>query len=486
MTPGLLDDKGAIMMGKNLATWPPLWQPRVLCDFISPKAAILAAALALSCSAFWPSAAQADDPVKPWVEAQLPRLLNFYQELHQTPELSLQEQQTARKLAAQWREAGFEVTEGVGGHGIVGLLKNGEGKTLMLRCDLDGLPVTEQTGLKYASTATATGEEGTATGVMHACGHDLHMTCSAGVAAFLAAHKDLWRGTVMLIGQPAEERGMGARAMLTAGLFDRFPKPDYAVALHCDSTIPTGRIGYRPGYALANVDSVDITVKGRGGHGAYPHTTIDPVVQAAHLILDLQTIVSREVKPTEPSVITVGSIHAGTKHNVIADHCKLQLTVRSYSDDVRAQLKAAIVRKAKAAAAAFGAPEPTIEFTEGTPAMFNDRELAERVAEVFCKRFGHEQIVSTDPSMGGEDFSEYGRRGVSSFMFWLGTIDAHRLAGYTRVGQAPPSLHSPLFYPDPEPTLRTGVQALAAAALELLPVDKGEKGDKPDKRKAAQ
>ncbi|MFO0896722.1 MAG: amidohydrolase [Pirellulales bacterium] len=425
---------------------------------------------------------RAGDPVKPWVEAQLPRLLEFYKELHQAPELSLREEQTAQRVAAQWRDAGFQVTEHVGGHGIVGLLQNGDGKTLMLRCDLDALPVSEQTGLKYASTATTTGEDGSTTGVMHACGHDVHMTCSVGVAAFLAAHKDLWRGTVMLVGQPAEERGMGARAMLNDGLFDRFPKPDYAVALHCDSTIPSGQIGYRPGYALANVDSVDITVRGRGGHGAYPHTTIDPVVQAAHLILDLQTIVSREVKPTEPSVITVGSIHAGTKHNVIADQCKLQLTVRSYSDDVRAQLKAAIVRKAKAAAAAFAAPEPTIEFTDGTPAMFNDRQLAEHVAEVFCKRFGHEQIVLTDPSMGGEDFSEYGRRGVSSFMYWLGTIDAHRLAGYTRVGQAPPSLHSPLFYPDPEPTLKTGVESLAAAALDLLAV---EKEDKTDKRKAA-
>jgi hippurate hydrolase len=460
------------MMARNLATSPPRWQPRKACRGRTALGCALALAAALSTAR-----ARADDPVKPWVEANLPRLLEFYWELHQAPELSLHEEQTARRLAAQWREAGFEVTERVGGHGIVGLLENGAGKTLMLRCDLDALPVTEQTGLKFASTVTAQGEDGSTTGVMHACGHDVHMTCSAGVAGFLAAHKDRWRGTVMLVGQPAEERGMGARAMLQDGLFDRFPKPDYAVALHCDSTIPTGQIGYRVGYALANVDSVDITVRGRG-HGAYPHTTIDPVVQAAHLILDLQTIVSREVKPTEPAVITVGSIHAGTKHNVIADHCKLQLTVRTYSDDVRAQLKAAIVRKAKAAAAAFGAPEPTIEFTDGTPAMFNDRQLAERLAEMFCKRFGHEQVVQTDPSMGGEDFSEYGRRGVSSFMYWLGTVDAHRLSGYTRIGQAPPSLHSPVFYPDAEPTLKTGVQSLAAAALELLPADHGEQREK--------
>lgn len=478
------------MMARNVATWRPAWQPHaaVRCRLLR-VGRLLVYALAIA-AALPAGSAQADDnaedPVKPWVEANLPRLLEFYQELHQAPELSLQEEQTARRLAEQWRAAGFEVTERVGGHGVVGLLKNGEGKTLMLRCDLDALPVGEQTGLKYASKVSVQGEDGSTTGVMHACGHDVHMTCSAGVAAFLAAHKDRWRGTVMLVGQPAEERGIGARAMLKDGLFDRFPKPDYAVALHCDSTIPAGRIGYRVGYALANVDSVDITVRGRGGHGAYPHTTIDPIVQAAHLILDLQTIVSREVKPIDPSVITVGSIHGGAKHNVISDHCKLQLTVRSYSDDLRAQLKAAIVRKAKAAAAAFGAPEPTIEFTDGTPAMFNDRELAERLAEVFCKRFGHEQIVQTDPSMGGEDFSEYGRQGVSSFMYWLGTVDAHRLAGYTRVGQTPPSLHSPLFYPDAEPALETGVQSLAAAALELLPAEKPRaEGEKPEKRRAA-
>jgi amidohydrolase len=431
--------------------------------------------------AAWP--ARADDPVRPWVAAQLPRLLEFYQELHQNPELSLHEEHTARRLAAQWRAAGFEVTEGVGGHGIVGVLNNGAGKTLMLRCDLDALPVTEQTGLKYASTVTVTAEDGSTTGVMHACGHDVHMTCSAGVAGFLAAHKERWRGTLILVGQPAEERGAGARSMLADGLFDRFPKPDYAVALHCDSTIPTGQIGYRPGYALANVDSVDITLRGRGGHGAYPHTTIDPIVQAAHLILDLQTIVSREVKPTEPAVVTVGSIHAGTKHNVIADSCKLELTVRSYSDEVREQLKRSIIRKAKAAAAAFDAPEPAVEFIEGTPAMFNDKLLAQRLAEVFCQRFGHEQVVQTDPSMGGEDFSEYGRRGVSSFMFWLGTVDAHRLAGYVRIGQTPPSLHSPVFYPDAEPTLQTGVEALAAVVLDLLPVERPnpDQGDKREK-----
>jgi hippurate hydrolase len=273
----------------------------------------------------------------------------------------------------------------------------------------------------------------------------------------------------MFLCQPAEERGEGARKMLGAGLFTKIKKPDYALALHVDSRTPTGKIGYRAGYALANVDSVDITVRGRGGHGAYPHTTIDPIVLAARLILDLQTIVSREVKPTEACVITVGSIHGGTKHNIIGDTCHLELTVRSYSDEVRKQLLDGIKRKANAVAAGADAPQPTVSVSEGTPAMFNNEELVARLLPTLQRALGKENVIPAEASMGGEDFSEYGRAGVPSFMFWLGAVDEQRLAGYKRFNQEPPSLHSPVFYPDAEEALTTGITAMAAAMLDLLP-----------------
>ncbi|MCI0359837.1 MAG: amidohydrolase, partial [Planctomycetaceae bacterium] len=305
-------------------------------------------------------------------------------------------------------------------------------------------------------------------GVMHACGHDIHITNLIAVARWFAAHKDQWKGTLIFIGQPAEERGSGAKKMLEDGLFTRFPKPDYCLALHCDAELATGKVGVRGGYALANTDSVDITMLGKGGHGAYPHTTIDPIVMAAQLVINLQTIVSREIKPIEPCVITVGSIHGGTKHNIIGNDCHLQITVRSYTDTVRQQLHDAIVRRAKAVAAGAGAPEPKIVFTEGTPAMFNDEKLAVRLREVFVKQFGAANVDDPEPSMGGEDFSQYGRAGVPILMFRLGTIEPARLARMKQLGQDPPSLHSPLYYPDPEPTLVTGVQATVAATLELL------------------
>ncbi|HEV3025445.1 MAG TPA: amidohydrolase, partial [Pirellulales bacterium] len=355
-----------------------------------------------------------------------------------------------------------------GGHGVVAVVENGPGPTLLIRTDLDALPVTERTELAYASKVRVKDEHGVETGVMHACGHDIHITSLVGVTRFLVDHKQLWGGTLVAIGQPAEERGEGAKRMLDDGLFERFPRPDYALALHVDSTLAAGSVGYHAGFTLANVDSVDIVVRGRGGHGAFPHMTVDPIVQAAHLIVDLQTIVSREIKPTQPAVITVGSIHGGTKHNVIGDECRLQLTVRSFSDEVREHLLDAIRRKAKAAAESAGAPEPSVEVSEGTPAMYNDEKLVERIVPVFRRLFGDERVVASEPSMGGEDFSRYGLAGVPIFMFRLGSVDERRLAGFARIGQPPPSLHSPLFYPDPEPTLETGVTAMASAALEIL------------------
>ncbi len=413
------------------------------------------------------SVATAAEPGE-WAAENLDDLVALYQHFHRNPELSFAEKETSARVAEEWRTAGAKVTERVGGYGVVGLIENGAGPTLMLRTDLDALPVTEQTGLAYASTVQVKDAAGKEVGTMHACGHDIHMTNLIGVARYLSANKDRWAGTVMLVGQPAEERGSGARAMLADGLFKRFPKPDFALALHCDSSLATGKVAFREGYALANVDSVDIIVRGRGGHGAFPHATIDPVVQAAHLIVDLQSIISRELHPSEPAVITVGSIHAGTKHNIIADECHLQLTVRSYSDKTRKHLLDGIARKAKAAAASAGAPEPTITHSDGTPAMFNDEKLVRRVAPVFERVLGKENVQDREPQLGGEDFSEYGLAGVPIFMYWLGTVEPHRLRSFTDRKLPPPSLHSPLYYPEPKETLKAGVATMATAAMELL------------------
>ncbi|MGE0378763.1 MAG: M20 family metallopeptidase, partial [Planctomycetaceae bacterium] len=322
------------------------------------------------------------EEVAAWVDSQMENLVELYQHFHAHPELSYQEEQTARRFAEELQAAGCEVTTGIGGHGVVGLLRRGNGRTLMLRCDLDALPVTEETGLPYASQVRAINEDGVEAGVMHACGHDIHMTNLIAVARYLSGHRDQWQGTIVLVGQPAEERGGGAKAMLDDGLFTRFPRPDFAVALHVDSFVPAGMVGYRGGYSLAGVDSCDITAKGRGGHGAYPHGCIDPIVQAAQLVVDLQTIVSREISPLEPAVITVGSIHGGTKHNIIPDTCHLQLTIRTYSPEVREQIKAAIIRKANAVARSYRAPDPEIQFDEGTPSLFNDERLTARIAPV--------------------------------------------------------------------------------------------------------
>ncbi len=422
----------------------------------------IAAVLAFS------AVARAEKPSR-WVADNLDELVSLYRHLHQHPELSFQEEQTAKRLADELRLLGIEVTANIGGHGVVGILNNGTGPTLMLRADMDALPVVEETGLVYASQVRVASTDGTSVGTMHACGHDIHMTNLVGVARYLAANKSAWQGTVMFVFQPAEERGAGAKSMLEDGLFERFKKPDFALALHVDSTLATGKLGYRAGFALANVDSVDITMYGRGGHGAYPHTTVDPIVQSAQLIVDLQSIVSREIAPIEPAVITVGSIHGGTKHNIIGNECHLQLTVRSYAEEVRKHLLAAIERKAKAVAVSFRAPEPKVDISEGTPAMRNDEKLVQRVLPSLQQAIGKANLIPAEPSMGGEDFSRYGRAGVPIFMFRLGSVDAQRLAGYERIEQPPPSLHSALYYPDVEPTLTTGITAMASAVINLLP-----------------
>jgi amidohydrolase len=409
------------------------------------------------------------DELNEWVEGEMDALVEVYTHLHRNPEVSFQETETAKYVAEQWRLAGFEVTEEVGGTGVVGLLKNGEGPMVMLRTDLDALPVTEATGLPIASKQTVVTDAGTTSGVMHACGHDVHMTNLIGVARYLANHRQQWQGTIMLIGQPAEERGAGALAMLEDGLFQRFGKPDFAIALHCESNTPAGKVAVSPGYSLANVNSVDIIVKGRGGHGSAPDTTIDPIVQAAELVVALQTIVSREIEPGEPAVVTVGAIHGGTKHNIIGDRCHLQLTVRSYTDKVRNQLLSAIKRKALAVAASYGAPEPEITVSEGTPALENDAELTAAVTESFRRCVGSECVLPMEPVMGGEDFSQFGLAGVPIVMYRLGVVSQERLDRFKQLGQTPPSLHSPTFYPDVGEALEAGLKTMVTAAIDLLP-----------------
>ncbi|MBT8419747.1 MAG: amidohydrolase [Gammaproteobacteria bacterium] len=403
-----------------------------------------------------------------WTKENLPDLVQLYRHLHAHPELSDQEGETAARLVSEFQALGAKVTANVGGHGIVALLDSGDGPTVMIRADMDALPIVEETGLAYASNVKAKDSHGMDVGVMHACGHDAHITSLIGVARYLAAHKALWRGTAMFVAQPAEERTTGAQAMLDDGLFERFPKPDCALAIHVDATLATGKIGYRPGYCFAGVDTVRVTMIGRGGHGAAPHETIDPIVLAAKLVLDLQTVISREIKPIEPAVITVGTFHGGTRHNIIADTCELEITVRSYSEDVRVHLLAAIERKARAIAMGGNAPVPKIVISPGIPSLHNDEQLVARLLPVFHGLVDAENIELSEPIMGGEDFSLFDRVGVPSFMWRIGTVNAHRLADWKSRNLSPPSLHSPLFYPDAEETLQLSITTMASAALEML------------------
>ncbi len=414
------------------------------------------------------------DVLESKVEAQYAYLEDLYRHFHANPELSTREFETAARLAVELRKAGFEVRERYGMTGIVGLLENGEGPTLLLRADMDALPVKESTGLEYASRVPTTNGTGDPVAVMHACGHDIHMTVLVGAARVLANRQSEWNGTIVLLGQPAEEVGQGAKAMLGAGLFQEYPVPDFAFAFHVSASLPAGKIGYVSGYAMANVDSVDILVKGRGGHGAYPHRTKDPVVLASQLVLSLQNIVSRETSPLEPVVVTVGSIHGGTKHNIIPNEANLQLTVRTYSDESRDRTIRAIQRIAKGVAITAGLPKelyPEVKLSdEYTPSLYNDPELVERLTATMKEWLGNEKVVSTKPVMAGEDFGRYGRteEKVPISLFWLGGV-APQEWEQSLVSDTPlPSLHSPLFAPLPEPTIKTGVKGMVAVALELL------------------
>jgi amidohydrolase len=408
------------------------------------------------------------------VAADYPSLEAFYKDLHTHPELSLMEEKTSAKVAAELRSAGFEVTEKIGGYGVVAVLKNGAGPTVLVRSDLDALPVQEETGLPYASTVVTKDPDGNQVSVMHACGHDIHMSCLVGVARVLASFRERWSGTVVLIGQPAEERVAGARAMLAEGLYRKFPKPDFALALHDSATLPAGTVGTTEGYVMANVDSVDVTVFGIGGHGAAPHVTKDPVVLAARIVLALQTIVSRETRPTDPCVVTVGSIHGGTKNNIIPNEVKLQLTLRSYSDEVRAHAVEAVKRICRGEAIAAGMPEdrmPVVTVSpEGMSSTYNDPALTRQVHTALTAWLGADAVKTLDPDMVSEDFSLFGRtvEKIPICLFRLGAVAPEKVAESQRTGVPLPSLHSSKFAPVPEPTIKTGVTAMIAATLELL------------------
>ena len=414
------------------------------------------------------------DKVAATVNQDYPGLFDLYRHLHTHPELSFHETNTAERIAAELSPFGFAVTTMVGGFGVVAVLTNGPGATVLIRTDLDALPVKEETGLPYASTVRTADDQGRETDVMHACGHDIHMSVFAGTARLLSWMKNHWHGTLVMIGQPAEERGRGARAMLADGLFTRFPRPDYCLALHVNPEMPAGKVGWVEGFAMANVDSVDVVIRGVGGHGAFPHKTKDPVVLAAETVLALQTIVSREIRPGEPAVVTVGSIHGGTKHNIIPEEVTLQLTLRSYTDSVREQTLAAIKRIVRGLAEAAGIPDdrmPTVTVRdEFTPATYNDPVLARRVSGAFKAWLGDDRVQRVEPVMGGEDFSEFGRtkERIPVCLFWLGAVDPDRWTESRQKGTPLPSLHSSRFTPLPEPTIKTGITAMTAAVIELL------------------
>jgi amidohydrolase len=416
-------------------------------------------------------------------DAELPSLLTIYKDLHTHPELSTHEERSAAIVAKELKAAGCEVTDHVGKFdkpgltpfGVIGVMKNGDGPTVAVRTDLDALPVHEETGVPYASTVTTKNDAGQDVSVMHACGHDIHMSTFIGTARALGKLKDKWHGTIIFIGQPAEETVGGARALLKDGLYTRWPKPNFVLGLHDDAEIATGQIGVTEGYCYANVDSVDVTVRGVGGHGAYPHKTKDPIVLAAEMITAWQTIVSRENNPVDPIVVTVGSIHGGTKHNIISDEVKMQLTVRTYKQEVRDRVLAAIERIAKGVATTAGVPDDRmpivkVEKDQYTPATYNNPELTKRVTVALKSAIGADNVIMKDPTMGGEDFSEYSLpdHSIPAFMFNVGAVDPAKAAESKKTGVPLPSLHSSKFAPVPEPTIRTGLIGMVSAVLEMM------------------
>jgi hippurate hydrolase len=434
---------------------------------------VLAALLSLS---FNINAQQLD----PLVERDLASLLSTYKMLHTAPELSHREEKTSAFVAGELRKLGFTVTERIGkyqnsqwsGYGVVGVLKNGPGPTVLVRTELDALPVEEKTGLPYSSNVKTKNDAGVEVSVMQACGHDIHMTSFLGAAKLLTELKSRWSGTLIMLGQPAEETGDGANAMLRDELYTRFPKPDFAIALHDKPELETGKVGYTPGYAMASATSIDVKIRGIGGHGSAPETTKDPVVMSAQVVMALQTIISRENSPLDPAVVTVGSIHGGTRYNIIPDEVNLQLTVRTYKPEVRARILASIERIVKGVALTSGIPDdraPIVKVSEGTGSTYNDPQLLERLAVAFKQALGEENVVKVPPIMASEDFGYFSMdQKIPTTIFWLGASDPAKVKQSRETGVALPGLHSALFAPVPEPTLRTGVKAMTSAVLELM------------------
>jgi amidohydrolase len=431
-----------------------------------------------------PFARAADQTPANLAEQELPSLLTIYKDVHSHPELSTQEQRTSELVAKELKAVGCEVTDHIGkydqpgltGYGVVGVMKNGDGPVVLVRTDMDALPVEEETGLPYASKVTAKNNAGEEVHVMHACGHDVHIATFIGVARELAQLKDQWHGTIVFVGQPAEEAVGGARAMLKDGLYQRFPKPDYALGFHDNAQLAIGHIGVTSGYTYANVDSVDVSVPGVGGHGAYPHKTKDPVVLSAEIINLWQTIASRENNPVDPIVVTVGSIHGGTKHNIIPNEVKMQLTVRTYKSDVRERVLAAIEQIAKGCAIAGGWPQDKmpqvhVRRDEFVSATYNNPELTKRLVGVWKTSLGEKNVEMVDPTMGGEDFSEYSLpdHSIPAVDFHVGAVAPDKIAASNKPGAPPlPSLHSSKFAPVPEPTIKTGLVAMTSAVLDLM------------------
>jgi len=415
--------------------------------------------------------------------SELPSLLAIYKDLHSHPELSWHEEKTSAFVAKELRATGCEVTENFGkydnpnlkSYGVIGMMKNGTGPTVLVRTDMDALPVHEETALPYASNVVTKNDEGKDVPVGHMCGHDAHMSAFIGTARALQRLKDQWAGTIMFVAQPAEETGNGARALLNGGLYNRFGKPDFALGFHDKADLQTGHIGITPGYTYANVDSVDVTVRGIGGHGAYPHKTKDPVVLAAEMINAWQTIASRENNPLDPIVVTVGSIHGGTKHNIIPDEVKMQLTVRTYKSDVRDRVLKAIDEIAKGIANAGGVPidrAPIVNVLNNqfTPATYNNPDLTKRLVAVWKNVLGADNVEIVDPTMGGEDFSEYSLpdHSIPAVDFHIGAVDPEKIVQFKKEGKELPSLHSSKFAPVPEPTIRVGIIGMTSAVLELM------------------
>jgi hippurate hydrolase len=430
------------------------------------KLILLACAAAGAAHAATPGLPQ---PFADQLGASYPQVESLYRDLHQHPELAFNERDTAAKLAARAKELGFEVTTGVGGTGVVAILRNGAGPTVMLRTELDALPVQEKTGLPFASTVTVKNAAGETTPLMHACGHDLHMSAWYGTAKLMAANRNAWHGTLMLVGQPAEETVKGAAAMIKDGLFTRFPKPDYALSLHDDSSLPAGVVGYHPGAFRASSDSVNITIFGQGGHGALPHETRDPVVMAARVVLALQTLVSRETNPLDPVVVTVGSIHGGTQGNIVPDQVKLQLTVRAFKEDVRKRLLASIAREAKGEAMAAGAPkEPLVEVNYGVESVVNEPALTERMAGAVRNVLGDKNVVEMPAKMTSEDFANYGQAGVKAVLLHIGAVEPGKFEAARKSGVTLPGPHSPQWQPDFQPTVKAAIATETAVLLDLF------------------